>query len=128
MPSWDFKWGDAVCGHGTPYDLENSGLISIPYRGYREGFIVTVKDSSNLYVSGGMLEVANIVVTLSAQATVSMGSMQADTMYYIYASVVAQALVFTVSTTSSVYVDALGAAYMTGDSTKRWLANVHTAA
>jgi hypothetical protein len=128
MPSWNFRWGEATCGRGLPYDLESSGLISIPYRGYRTGFIVTIRDASTLAVSGGMLEVASLVITLSAEATISTGVLTADTLYYLYASVVEQALTFTISTTVPVVVHALGDKYMTGDLTKRWLANIHSAA
>jgi len=126
--AWEFKWGDATCGPGLPFDLENFGLISIPYRGYREGFIVTVKDATNLYVSGGMLEVASNVITLSAQATVPMGTTAPSTLYKVYASWASSSLVFTISVTVQVFSHSLGAEYMTGDSTKRWIGDVKTAA
>jgi hypothetical protein len=128
VPTWNFLWGEAVSGPRTLIDLETAGLISIPYRGYRTGFEVTIKDATNLYISGGMLEVANMVITLAAQATVNTGALTADTLYYFYASLVERVLTFTISTTGYTYSHALGANYMTGDGTNRWLANVHTAA
>jgi hypothetical protein len=96
--------------------------------GYREGMIVTVKDATNLYVDGGALEINGDVWQLSAQTTVPMGTTDPDTLYYLYASVAASVWTFTVSLTVPLFSDTLGAAYMTGDTTKRWLANVRTAA
>jgi hypothetical protein len=91
------------------------------YKGYREGLKVTVKDATNLYVSGGAMEINGIGCELTSQTTVALGTITANTLYYIYASVTNNVWTFTISLTVPLFSDSLGAEYMTGDTTKRLL-------
>jgi hypothetical protein len=126
MPTWEYTWGEATSGPRTSTSLEAIGLISIPYRGFRTGFDVTIKDATGLYVSGGMLEVADKVITSNAMATVTTIALNVSTLYYLYASWVANTLTFTLSTTGYTYSDLLGANYFTGDLTKRLISICYT--
>jgi hypothetical protein len=102
-------------------------ILGLQNTGFREGMIVTIKDASNLYISGGALEINGRAYKLDAQVTKPIGATNPDTLYYLYASVTSAGWVFTVSPTGYTFSHSLGADYMTGDNTKRWLANVHTA-
>jgi hypothetical protein len=96
-------------------------------RGYREGLNVTIKDATNLYVSGGVIEINGTVYEAESQLTIALGTIVANTKYYIYANAPATGTVltateFTVSTAVPVFSHTLGADYKTGDATKRLVA------
>lgn len=102
------------------------GTAVADLKGYREGLDITIKDADEIYVSGGAIDIAGIVYISTAQLTVSLGSVSPNTSYYIYVDAPASgttlaATDFTVSATVPVFNDSLGAKYMTGDTTKRYI-------
>ena len=109
---------------GLAKDATGLYVIASIYKGFRDGMFVTVKDSTNLYVSGGAMEINGISWGLASRATVAIGTVTPSTLYYLYASCINDVWTFTLSVTVPLFSDTLGAAYMTGDTTKRWLADV----
>lgn len=115
-------------------DTDSSGLYvkSSWTKGYREGLNVTIKDASTLYVSGGAIDITGANYTLESQIEVSLGTVSANTLYYVYVTAPATDVAlgvgqFSVSATAPTFSDSLGAEYMTGDATKRLLAKYYQA-
>lgn len=105
-----------------------SAMLNI--RGNREGLQVTIKDASNLYISGGSIEINGAVYTVSTQLTVALGTILADTTYYVYVNPPATgttlaAAQFSLSTTAPAFDNTKGADYKTGDGTKRYIARYY---
>jgi hypothetical protein len=100
--------------------------------GLIEGMQVTIKDATTLYVWGGFCEINGEIYQNVARLEIATGTLTADTLYGFYVDAAGSGHTlatgdFTLSTTAPTYDHAKGAYYMTGDGTKRWLANVHTA-
>jgi hypothetical protein len=92
--------------------------------GYREGLQVTIKDATNLYMAGGVIEVNGTVLTSDTQVTIPTGTLSANSTYYLY---IVSAGTTSISATAPVYDNAKYALYMTGDATKRWMSTLKTA-
>ena len=104
--------------------------VDLKHLGTREGLNVTIKDADELYVSGGSIEIGGIIYSSTVQLTKAVGTVSANTMYYIYVSAPATgttitATEITLSTTVPLFSDLLGALYMTGDTTKRYIARYY---
>jgi hypothetical protein len=117
---------------GLSTDEDGIYITSSGTAGEIDGMQVTIKDATNLYVWGGHIEINGSLYQAAAQITVPTGTLTADTLYYLYVDAAATGTTlaagdFTLSTTGCTYDHAKGAYYKTGDGTKRWLANVHTA-
>jgi hypothetical protein len=117
---------------GLRYGMDITGGGPGTSGGEIDGLQVTIKDATNLYVWGGQIRINGSWFRLLSQLTFPTGTLTADTLYYFYAGFnssdpILKAANFSLSTTACVYDHAKGAYYKTGDGTKRWLANVHTA-
>jgi hypothetical protein len=117
---------------GLDTDTEGIFVTSAGSAGEISGMQVTIKDATNLYVWGGRVEINGSLYQTASQITVPTGTLTADTLYYFYVDAAATGATlvagdFTLSTTGCTYDHTKGAYYKTGDGTKRWLANVHTA-
>lgn len=104
--------------------------VDLKHLGTREGLNVTIKDGTNLYISGGCIEINGIIYSAASQLTVALGTIVASTVYFLYVNAPASgttltATEFTVSTTVSLFSDSLGAEYKTGDTTKRYIARYY---
>jgi hypothetical protein len=115
-------------------DTDSSGLYikDAVTKGYREGLLVTIKDADELYVSSGAIEICGATYSSSATITVSLGTVSANTLYYLYVSAPATDTTlatgqFSVSSTAPTWSDSYGAYYKTGDATKRLLAKYYQA-
>lgn len=115
-------------------DTDSSGLYikGAVTKGYREGLLVTIKDADELYVSSGAIEICGATYSASTTITVSLGTVSANTLYYLYVSAPAAdttlaAGQFSVSSTAPTWNDTYGAYYKTGDATKRLLAKYYQA-
>lgn len=119
---------------GLPVDASNTDaqVVSavLANRGHRDGLNVTIKDATNLYISGGSIDIAGVVYTVDEQLTVPLGTIVSGTVYFIYADAPTSGRTlaagdFTVSATVPVFSHTLGALYMTGDATKRYVARYY---
>lgn len=122
--------------NGLPVDssiTDAEGLSAVKAnRGHRDGLNVTIADATNLYISGGSIDIAGVVYTVDEELTVALGTLVANTLYYIYADAPASGRTlttgdFTISTTVPVFSHTLGAYYKTGDATKRLVAKYYQA-
>ncbi len=118
---------------GLSTDADGLYLVTGIKEGHIEGMQVTIKDSSNLYIWGGSIDINSVIYNATAQITFPTGTLTADTLYYLYVSAPGSgttlaAAQFSLSTTGCTYDHAKAAYYQTGDGTKRWLANIKTAA
>jgi hypothetical protein len=107
--------------------------IKVGSGGLRWGMQVTIKDATNLYVWGGHVDINGEIYNALSQITVDASGLVNATLYYLYVDAPGSGTTlvagsFTLSTTGCTYDHAKGAYYKTGDGTKRWLANVKTAA
>jgi hypothetical protein len=115
---------------GLPVDssiTDAEGLSAVKAnKGHRDGLNVTIADATNLYVSGGSIDIAGVVYTVDEELTVALGTIVAETLYYIYADAPASGRTlaagdFTISDTAPVFNHTYGALYKTGDATKRYI-------
>jgi hypothetical protein len=96
------------------------------------GMQVTIKDADELYVWGGRREINGTLYRATSQITVDASGLAAGTKYFLYVNAPASgttlsAANFTISLTAKDYDHSKGADYMTGDGTKRYLADFKTA-
>jgi hypothetical protein len=118
----------AFGGLGT--DTGGLYIVGAVTKGFREGLNVTIKDTTNLYVSGGAVEIAGANYSVDAQLTIPIGTVSANTTYYVYVDAPATGTTlaigdFTLSTTAPTFNHSLGAYYKTGDNTKRYVARYY---
>lgn len=117
---------------GLDTDADGIFVESAGNAGAIDGMQVTVKDADELYVWGGHIEINGLMYQANAQITVDASGLDADTLYYLYVAAASGTTLaagdFSLSTTAPTYDHTKGAYYKTGDATKRWLANVKTAA
>lgn len=117
---------------GLDTDSEGLFIKSSSVKGFREGMVVTIKDEDELYVSGGAIDICGAVYDVTTQQTVSLGTLAANTLYYLYVDAPASGIElaaadFTVSSTAPTWSDTYGAYYKTGDATKRLVAKYYQA-
>lgn len=110
----------------SAYDEDDFTSATLGGRGYRVGLNVTIADATNLNVSGGSIDIAGVVYTVDEELTVALGTIVAETLYYIYADAPASGRTlaagdFTISDTAPVFNHTYGALYKTGDATKRYI-------
>jgi hypothetical protein len=100
--------------------------------GYLQGMQITIKDSSNVYIWGGQVEICGAVFNLKTQLSFTTGTLDPDTLYYLYVTYASSNTLslsdFFLSTTAPTYNHELGSYYYPGNSYSRWLANIKTAA
>jgi hypothetical protein len=118
---------------GLSTDADGLYLVTGIKEGHLIGMQVTIKDSANLYIWGGSIDINGVIYNATAQITFPTGTLTAATLYYLYVSAPGSGTTlaagqFSLSTTGCTYDHAKGAYYMTGDGSKRWLANVKAAA
>jgi hypothetical protein len=100
--------------------------------GDESGMQVTINTATSLFVWGGQRRINNAIYKADSQITYGTGTLATDTLYYLYVNTPVSGYILAdtelnISTTGCTYDHAKGAYYMTGDGTKRWLANVKTA-
>lgn len=131
-------WLGAALFANAPFSVTSIGglktssvILSNVLKGFREGLNVTIKDVDELYVSGGEIEVAGDFYKSSSQLEIPLGTVQTETMYFVYVNAPAAgytlaATEFSLSPIVPIFSDSLGAKYKTGDSTKRYVARYYS--
>lgn len=106
--------------NGLPVDASNTDaqVVSavLANRGHRDGLNVTIKDATNLYISGGSIDIAGVVYTVDEELTISLGTITKNLIHYIYvdAPVSGRTLAagdFTVSIVAPAFNHTYGALY-----------------
>lgn len=118
---------------GMDTDAEGLYIKSSNTKGYREGVIVTIKDTDELYIGSGAIDICGAVYSVVTTQTLSQGSLASSYLYYVYADAPATGIElaasdFTISATAPTWNDTYGAYYKTGDATKRMVAKFYTTA
>jgi len=74
------------CKPSGHLDTDSEGLFTTMSitKGGRSGLNLTIKDASNLYCSGGSIEINGSVYDVEEQLTLNLSGTIADTTYYIY--------------------------------------------
>ena len=102
-------------------------------KGQIEGLNITFKDLTTLYISGGCIEINGNLYSLNEQVELALGTVQTDTMYYIYVDMPLSgselmSTRFSLETTPPLFDDDRGAFYKVGDSTKRYIGRYYNPA